>query len=235
MNTGEHLWAVPNGDTPDRIKNHPALQGVDLPNTGRQSHPVTLVTRTLLMTAEGPGGAPVLHAVDKRTGERLGTVDLPARGQYGMMGYLHEGRQYVVVQIASQTHPGSLVALRLPAQDEGSTGAAVTSSVVDGVFTSRQASRGQQQFQQACASCHSPSEHTGTRFFGAWAESTLGDWFNLLSVTMPEGDPGSLSPDEYASVLAFLLRETGYPSGDQELPADVPSLKEIRIEPPPAP
>ena len=232
MNTGEHLWAMPNGDTPDRIKNHPALQGVDLPNTGRQSHPVTLVTRALLLTAEGPGGAPVLHAVDKRTGERLGTVDLPAPGQYGMMGYLHEGRQYVVVQIASQTHPGSLVALRLPAQDEGSTVAAVTSSVVDGVFTRRQASRGEQQFQRTCASCHTPSEHTGRRFFGGWTGSTLGDWMGVVSVTMPDGDPGSLSPDEFASVLAFVLRETGYPAGDEELPADAAALEGIRIEPP---
>ena len=60
---------------------------------------------------------PVLYAVDKRTGERLGTVKLPAPGQYGMMGYLHRGRQYVVVQVASGTVPGSLVALRLPASE----------------------------------------------------------------------------------------------------------------------
>ncbi len=114
MNTGEHLWAIPNGDTPDRIRNHPALEGVDLPNTGRQSHPVTMVTSTLLITAEGPSGAPLLHAVDKGTGERLGTVDMPAPGQYGMITYMHQGQQYIVVQIASSDHPGSLVALRLP-------------------------------------------------------------------------------------------------------------------------
>ena len=114
MNTGEHLWAVPNGDTPDYIRDHPALRGVELPNTGRIAYPITMTTPTLLLSAEGAGGAPVLHALDKRTGERLGTVDLPAPGQYGMMGYLHEGRQYVVVQIAGAGVPGSLVALRLP-------------------------------------------------------------------------------------------------------------------------
>ena len=114
MNTGEQVWSMPNGDTPERIRNHPALEGVDLPNTGRTSHAVTMVTETVLITAEGLDGAPVLHAVDKRTGERMGTVELPAPGQYGMMGYLHEGRQYIVVQIASGTHPGSLAALRLP-------------------------------------------------------------------------------------------------------------------------
>ena len=114
MNTGERRWSAPNGDTPDRIKNHPALEGVDLPNTGRTSHPITLVTKTLLITAEGGAGAPVLHAVDKLTGERLGTVELPAPGRYGMMSYSHEGQQYILVQIASANHPGSLAALRLP-------------------------------------------------------------------------------------------------------------------------
>ena len=63
--TGEHLWAVPNGDPPERIWDHPALQDVELPNTGRRSHPVTMVTKTLVITAEGTGGTPRLHALDK--------------------------------------------------------------------------------------------------------------------------------------------------------------------------
>ena len=113
MKTGEHLWRIPNGDTPAFIKNHPALKGVTLPNTGQQSHAVMMTTPTLLITAPG-GTDAVLYAVDKKTGRRLGTVKLPAPGQYGMMGYLHEGRQYVVVQIMGQTYPGSLVAVRLP-------------------------------------------------------------------------------------------------------------------------
>ena len=114
MNTGEHVWSVPNGDTPDRIKNHPALEGLDLPNTGQTSHAITMTTKTLLITAEGQAGAPVLHAIDKATGERVGSVEMPAPGWYGMMGYMHDGQQYIVVQIASQDHPGSLAALRLP-------------------------------------------------------------------------------------------------------------------------
>ena len=117
MNTGDYLWEAPNGDTPSRIKEHPLLKGMNLPNTGQMSHAVMMTTKTLLITA--PGGDPVLYAVDKRTGQRLGTVKLPAPGQYGMMGYMHDGRQYVVVQVASPTHPGALVALRLPkAQSE---------------------------------------------------------------------------------------------------------------------
>jgi quinoprotein glucose dehydrogenase len=115
MNTGEHLWETPNGNTPDRIREHPALQGVALPNTGNTGASITMVTKTLLLTAEGGSGRPVLHALDKMTGERLGTVELPAQGNYGMMSYMHEGDQYVVVQIARPPAlPGALVALRLP-------------------------------------------------------------------------------------------------------------------------
>ncbi len=114
MNSGEHLWAVPNGDTPDRIRNHPALQDVQLPNTGTTSHPITMVTKTLVITAEGRAGTPRLHALNKRTGQRVGSVVLPASGQYGMMGFMHDGQQYIVVQVAGPDFPGSLAALRLP-------------------------------------------------------------------------------------------------------------------------
>jgi quinoprotein glucose dehydrogenase len=114
MNTGEHLWWIPNGATPDRIRNHPALQGVNVGETGQLARPVPMVTGSLLLYTEGTGGAPLLHAVDKTTGEELGTIELPAPGQYGMMTYEHEGKQYVVVQVAGGGMPGSLVALTLP-------------------------------------------------------------------------------------------------------------------------
>jgi len=113
MNTGEHVWSMPNGDTPDRIKNNPALRGLNLPNTGQENHAVMMATRTLLIAAPGPG-APLLYAIDKKTGTRLGTVKLPASGQYGMMGYMHQGKQYIVVSMMGSGYPGSLVALRLP-------------------------------------------------------------------------------------------------------------------------
>ena len=93
MKTGEFLWEIPNGDTPAHIRNHPALKGVTIPTTGEQSHAVMLATKTLLISS--PGGTPVLYAIDKQTGRRLGSVKLPAPSQYGLMGYMHQGRQYV--------------------------------------------------------------------------------------------------------------------------------------------
>ena len=114
MNTGEHLWWIPNGDTPESIKNHESLQGVDLPRTGTRSHATALVTRTLLMYGEGRRARPLFHAVDKRTGKELGVVELPAPTMTAPMTYMHDGKQYIVMAIGSGDHPGSLVALRLP-------------------------------------------------------------------------------------------------------------------------
>ncbi len=109
MNTGEHLWWIPVGDTPNSVLEHDALQGMDIPNTGTGRQAAQIVTSTLLMyTGEGSDGTSYLFAVDKATGERLGQVELPAQPRYGMMTYMHEGRQHVVIQA-----PNTLMALRL--------------------------------------------------------------------------------------------------------------------------
>jgi len=114
MNTGEHLWWIPNGDTLNQIANYPLLEGLDIGNTGQPSHATALATRSLLMYGEGRSGQPHFHAVDKLTGERLGTVELPASTKTAPMSYMHEGVQYVVVAVGGSGFPGSLVALRLP-------------------------------------------------------------------------------------------------------------------------
>ncbi len=125
MNTGERSWSLPVGQTPEMLRNHPRLAGMDLPNTGGAGWSIQMVAGDLLVQtralSEGtrqivPDGPLELHGRDKRTGEILGTVELPAPGQYGMMTYMHDGKQYIVVQIGSiQTgFPGSLVAYALP-------------------------------------------------------------------------------------------------------------------------
>lgn len=114
LNTGEHMWWIPNGETPELIRNHPALEGVDLPNTGHHSHATKLLTRTLLIYGPGRGTDPVLYAVDKRTGETLGKIDIPAPTSASPMTYMHDGKQYVAVAVAGAGLPGSIVALRLP-------------------------------------------------------------------------------------------------------------------------
>jgi glucose dehydrogenase len=125
MNTGDRVWSLPIGETPERIRNHPLLAGVDVPNTGGTGWSIQMVMGDLLVqtralswgTSQIIPDAPLeLHARDKRTGEILGSVELPAPGQYGMMTYMHEGKQYIVVQIGSfrTNFPGALVAYALP-------------------------------------------------------------------------------------------------------------------------
>ncbi len=114
MNTGEHLWWVPSGQPAARIANHPALAGVDLSRAGGGGPAISMVMGDLLVMSDGGRGEAVIHGVNKRTGDRIGTVELPATGQYGMMTYLHDDKQYVVVQIGGSQHPSGLVALTLP-------------------------------------------------------------------------------------------------------------------------
>ena len=100
MNTGEHLWFIPVGETPDIVLNHPDLQGMDIPNTGYgQTVAPMVVTKTLLIYASnGSDGTPYVYAVDKATGEQVGKVEAPANSRYGMMTYVHDGKQYIMLQ-----------------------------------------------------------------------------------------------------------------------------------------
>jgi len=115
LNSGDHVFRIPNGDTPQSVKDHPALKGVTLPVTGKDTHANLLVTRSLLFYGEGRGGDPYLHAVDKRTGKEIARVELPATTNTAPMTYMHEGRQYIVLSVAGRGHPAELVALALPA------------------------------------------------------------------------------------------------------------------------
>jgi quinoprotein glucose dehydrogenase len=114
LNTGDILWWIPNGDAPDFISQHPDLKDLDIENPGQRTHATKLVTKTLLMYAEGRGAPGRFHAHDKTTGKRIGTVDLPASTNTAPMTYMHEGKQYVVLSVGGRTHPGSHVALALP-------------------------------------------------------------------------------------------------------------------------
>ena len=118
LNTGDHAFDVPVGSPPDRITRHPALRDLDLSDTSGVGRAIMMVTKSLLFATEGQNGPAVLNAHDKRTGEKLGSIDMPAPGMYGMMTYLHEGRQFIVVQIGQGgSVPGSLAAFALPTDE----------------------------------------------------------------------------------------------------------------------
>lgn len=102
LNTGEHLWMIPVGETPDRIKNNPALAGIDIGNTGTGAHaPMTVTKNMLIYASQASDGTPTLFAVDKATGRQLGKVTVSGNSRYGMMTYVHKGEQYIVLQTGS--------------------------------------------------------------------------------------------------------------------------------------
>jgi len=121
LKEGKILWTVPNGETPDSVKNNPALKGVTIPKTGRDGAPGSLATKSILIVGEPgygptPGGrrGSMLRAYDKKTGAELGAVYLPAPQSGSPMTYSLDGRQYLVVAISGAGYPGELVAFALP-------------------------------------------------------------------------------------------------------------------------
>ena len=113
---------------------------------------------------------------------------------------------------------------------------AVTAKTVwDGVYSEAQAARGKGVYEAQCAFCHQ-SDLRGQGFASAlvedtftsrWQDGNLGDLFTIVKVTMPQDNPASLTDEEYAAIVAYLLQANRYPSGQQELHPDPPALKEV--------
>jgi quinoprotein glucose dehydrogenase len=121
LDTGDIVWQVAHGETPDEIRNSPLLRGLNIPRTGRSGIIGVLTTKTLVIAGEagiftnpaGEKGA-LLRAYDKATGKDAGAVYMPA-GQTGSpMTYMLNGRQYIVVAIGGAGYPGELLAFTLP-------------------------------------------------------------------------------------------------------------------------
>jgi quinoprotein glucose dehydrogenase len=121
LNKGDISWQIAHGDTPDNIKNHPALKGIDIPRTGRPGRIGVLVTKNLVVageggfvtTANGQRGA-MLRAYDKATGQDVGAVYMPAPQTGSPMTYFYNGKQYILVAISGASYTGELVAFKLP-------------------------------------------------------------------------------------------------------------------------
>ena len=120
LDRGEFVWQVAHGETPDSVRNHPALKGLTIPRTGQSGAVGALVTKTLVIagdplstTAPGRPRGAMLRAYDKRTGREVGTVYMPAPQSGTPMTYDANGRQHIVVAISGGVYSGEYVAFRL--------------------------------------------------------------------------------------------------------------------------
>jgi S-disulfanyl-L-cysteine oxidoreductase SoxD len=118
--------------------------------------------------------------------------------------------------------PGTTAAQHEPAESLRATRA--------GVYSAAQATMGRSLYQLNCVSCHTLASHAGREFVAKWEGRLLWDLYRYVSESMPKSEPGSLAPEEYAGLIAYLLRMNGMPAGEAELPADSTALKKIRIE-----
>ena len=121
LDKGEMKWQIAHGETPDNVKNHPALKGLDVPRTGQGGMAATLVTKTLLISGEPRAGltstgvrGAMLRAYDKATGRDVGAVYMPAPESGAPMTYLFNGKQYIVVAVSGGAYSGELIAFKLP-------------------------------------------------------------------------------------------------------------------------
>jgi quinoprotein glucose dehydrogenase len=121
LNKGDITWQIAHGETPDEIRNNPALKGLKIPRTGRPGTVGPLCTKTLVICGESgvfttPSGVrgAMLRAYDKATGEDRGAVYMPAAQTGCPMTYMLGGAQYIVLAIGGGNYPAELIAFRLP-------------------------------------------------------------------------------------------------------------------------
>jgi mono/diheme cytochrome c family protein len=113
-------------------------------------------------------------------------------------------------------------------------------SVLDGIYTDEQAKRGEAMYGEFCASCHGPTltggemapPLAGGDFNADWVGMPINDLFERMRISMPQNAPGSLSRQQNADILAFMLNAGKYPAGKTELPKEAEALKTIKFEAP---
>jgi mono/diheme cytochrome c family protein len=117
-------------------------------------------------------------------------------------------------------------------------------SVRDGVYSEAQARRGEFVYPSVCGRCHGRSLDgapddpdmfstppiAGPKFLREWSGRSLASLYEYTRTTMPAINPGSLSDQEFADVVAYLLRVSGFPPGAVELRPDPGELAAIVID-----
>lgn len=147
---------------------------------------------------------------------------------------------FVVAPAVAAAFNSTMAARQAPQTPEVRQPAAVASpdSVWDAVYTDAQAARGEGVYHQECANCHghalegadmSPAL-TGATFSSNWNDLSLGDLFERIRISMPMDRPGTLSRQQNADVIAYILQANKWPAGAAELGRELVILRQIKIE-----
>jgi len=129
--------------------------------------------------------------------------------------------------VLAVTGIGLAAAGSLPAQSSGEM-----RSVRSGVYTAAQAGRGERTYEEKCLNCHATEQFVGPAYMNSWTSQPALAWFQAIRSTMPQDNPGSLRRQEYADLLAYLLKLNDMPAGDEELKGTDAALTQILIEGP---
>ncbi len=121
--------------------------------------------------------------------------------------------------------------------DVGASQESAARTTWSGVYTDAQAKRGEKMYGKTCASCHAADLSgvgqspplAGKDFNSDWNDTSMSDLFERIRVSMPADSPGSLKPPDIADLMAFILSQGGFPSGQTELPSEIDALKPIKF------
>lgn len=159
---------------------------------------------------------------------------LPAQSYAAVLAYLLSLNGYPAGTVELPVEADALKQIRVDpapagAQRPTESGGVFTRSSRDGVYTTRQATAGQERYALMCQGCHTVASHTGPAFVNVWNGRPLSELFDFIRETMPKGDPGVLTPDETVELVAYLLKMNRMPAGSGDLPSDPAALKTIRF------
>jgi mono/diheme cytochrome c family protein len=119
-----------------------------------------------------------------------------------------------------------LAPLTVPAQSTSTTGASTAAPT----YTAEQAAQGEAVYKRVCSECHATKDHSNEDFRFNWKGRSVLELFNNIRNTMPEENPGSLAPQEYADIVAYMMKLNGIPSGPRALVPDTTALRATRFD-----
>ena len=103
-------------------------------------------------------------------------------------------------------------------------------TTLSGIYTEAQVVRGEDTYYGSCVNCHPKGTYSGASFKANWVGKSLADLYDWVLNRMSKSDPGTLTPEQSADVIAYILKENRMPSGQATLPTDAAVLRTIRIE-----